>query len=162
MQKRHGARQSPFTRPVEDQYRELVASCEIDHSVPPSLEFRGRTSKRGKQRLRHFLEHNLRRYARRATNRPSNATSNLSPYLHFGHISSLEVALAVREYAAEHKLIADEFLEELIVRRELAFNFARFTAESGRRSRACRIGRRQTLAQARARPARSGLLARSV
>ncbi len=32
----------------------------------------------------------------------------------------------MREYAAEHKLIAEEFLEELIVRRELAFNFARF------------------------------------
>ena len=33
----------------------------------------------------------------------------------------------MREYAAEHKLIADEFLEQLIVRRELAFNFARFS-----------------------------------
>jgi len=33
----------------------------------------------------------------------------------------------VRDYAAEHKLMADDFLEELIVRRELAFNFARFT-----------------------------------
>jgi deoxyribodipyrimidine photo-lyase len=53
----------------------------------------------------------------------------LSPYLHFGQISALEVALAAREYASEHKLIADEFLEELIVRRELAFNFARFTPD---------------------------------
>jgi deoxyribodipyrimidine photo-lyase len=35
----------------------------------------------------------------------------------------------VRDYAAEHQLIADEFLEELIVRRELAFNFARFTPD---------------------------------
>ncbi len=58
-----------------------------------------------------------------------NATSGLSPYLHFGHISSLQVALAVQEYAREHKLMADEFLEELIVRRELAFNFARFTED---------------------------------
>jgi deoxyribodipyrimidine photo-lyase len=31
-----------------------------------------------------------------------------------------------KEYASEHKLLATEFLEELIVRRELAFNFARF------------------------------------
>ena len=44
---------------------------------------------------------------------------------------SLEVALAVKEYAAEHKLIADEILEELIVRRELAFNFARYTEKGG-------------------------------
>jgi deoxyribodipyrimidine photo-lyase len=35
------------------------------------------------------------------------------------------VALAVRQHAREHKLMAEEFLEELIVRRELAFNFWR-------------------------------------
>jgi deoxyribodipyrimidine photo-lyase len=52
----------------------------------------------------------------------------LSPYLHFGQISSLEVALAVDEHAREHKLMTGEFLEELIVRRELAFNFARYSA----------------------------------
>jgi len=79
------------------------------------------------KRLRRFLKHSLHRYAD-SSNQPSeNATSGLSPYLHFGHISSLEVALAVQNYASEHKLLPDEFLEELIVRRELAFNFARFT-----------------------------------
>ena len=74
-----------------------------------------------------FLKHNLHRYANLSNQPSENATSGLSPYLHFGHISSLEVALAVQDYANEHKLIPDEFLEELIVRRELAFNFARFT-----------------------------------
>ena len=49
---------------------------------------------------------------------PSPSTAN--------HRPSLEVALAVREYAREHKLFAGEFLEELIVRRELAFNFVRY------------------------------------
>jgi hypothetical protein len=44
--------------------------------------------------------------------------------VYFGQTSSLEVALAAREYPTKHKLIADEFLEELIVRRELVFNFA--------------------------------------
>jgi deoxyribodipyrimidine photo-lyase len=79
------------------------------------------------KRLRQFLKHSLHRYAN-SSNQPSeNATSGLSPYLHFGHISSLEVGLAVQNYAREHKLLPDEFLEELIVRRELAFNFARFT-----------------------------------
>jgi deoxyribodipyrimidine photo-lyase len=42
--------------------------------------------------------------------------------------SSLEVALAVGEHASRHKLTADEFLEESIVRRELAFNFRRHAA----------------------------------
>lgn len=105
---------------------ELVRSCEIDHSVAPSTEIRGGRDE-AECRLRHFLDHNLRRYAKLSREPAARATSGLSPYLHFGHISSLEVALAAREYAAEHKLIADEFLEELIVRRELAFNFARFS-----------------------------------
>jgi deoxyribodipyrimidine photo-lyase len=103
-----------------------IAECEIDHSVTPSTEFRG-GRKEALNRLKRFLENNLRRYARHKNEPSEHATSGLSPYLHFGHISSLEVALAVKEYAAEHKLIADEFLEELIVRRELAFNFARFS-----------------------------------
>jgi deoxyribodipyrimidine photo-lyase len=56
----------------------------------------------------------------------------MSPYLHFGQISSLEIALAVKAHAAEHKLIADTYLEELIVRRELAFNYARNVEDPGR------------------------------
>ena len=115
--------------PVTDtRIAELVASCEIDHSVAPSTEFRG-GSREAMRRLRHFLKNNLRRYASKSNQPSENATSSLSPYLHFGQISSLQVALAVREYAREHRLIPDEFLEELIVRRELAFNFARFTSK---------------------------------
>jgi len=104
----------------------LVASCAIDHGLPPSPIYHG-GSAAARMRLRQFLKRNLHRYAS-ASNQPSeNATSGLSPYLHFGHISALEVALAVQKYAIQHKLLPDEFLEELIVRRELAFNFARFT-----------------------------------
>jgi deoxyribodipyrimidine photo-lyase len=35
------------------------------------------------------------------------------------------VALAVKEHAARHHLMADGYLEELIVRRELSFNYVR-------------------------------------
>lgn len=106
----------------------LVASCEIDHSVAPSADLRG-GRKEAERRLQIFLEDNLRRYARYNREPSAHATSELSAYLHFGCISSLEIALAVRAYAEEHKLIADEFLEQLIVRRELAFNFARFSPQ---------------------------------
>jgi deoxyribodipyrimidine photo-lyase len=102
----------------------LVSVCEIDHSVKPSSAFRGGSGRAAKL-LQHFLKQNLRRYARERNEPSAHATSDMSPYLHFGHISSLQIALAAREYAKEHQLIADEFLEELIVRRELAFNFAR-------------------------------------
>ncbi len=104
----------------------LVASCEIDRHVPPSVSFEGGRLA-AERHLDFFLEDKLRRYARERNEPSRHATSGLSPYLHFGPVSSLEVALRARDYAQEHRLIADEFLEELIVRRELAFNFARFT-----------------------------------
>lgn len=103
---------------------ELVASCEIDHSVKPSSTFRG-GYENARKHLDLFLHRRLKRYADERNEPSQHATSNLSPYLHFGQISALEVALTVREYAAKHKLSSAEFLEELIVRRELGFNFAR-------------------------------------
>jgi deoxyribodipyrimidine photo-lyase len=110
---------------------EQIASCEIDHTVRPAPSIAGGRVAAKKQ-LAAFLKHGLRRYAAGHNEPSAHATSGLSPYLHFGQISALEVALAVQSYARAHKLIADEFLEQLIVRRELAFNFARFvpTADS--------------------------------
>jgi deoxyribodipyrimidine photo-lyase len=115
------------TEATEADIPALVASQAIDHGVPPSISFRGGAAAAESQ-LGHFLDHNLRRYAKSRNEPAAHATSGLSPYLHFGHISALEVALRVRDHADRHKLIADEFLEQLIVRRELAFNFARYAA----------------------------------
>ncbi|HEU0123295.1 MAG TPA: deoxyribodipyrimidine photo-lyase [Bryobacteraceae bacterium] len=103
----------------------LVAACEIDHSVKPSHTFTGGRLAAEKA-LHAFLTARLRRYAGEKNSPSNHVTSDLSPYLHFGQISALEVALAAEGYAEEHKLVAAEFLEELIVRRELAFNFTRF------------------------------------
>lgn len=114
------------TRVTSSNIAGLVAACEIDHSVQPSPVFQG-GSKEAERRLKLFLRDNLSRYANSHNEPSEQATSLLSPYLHFGHLSSLQVALAVQQYARDHKLMADEFLEQLIVRRELAFNFARFT-----------------------------------
>ena len=100
--------------------------AEIDHAAGPRAEFRGGAGAAHKQ-LGEFLRHRLRRYARDKNEPAARATSDLSPWLRSGHISSLEVALKVSQYAERHKLIADEFLEELIVRRELAYNFARYS-----------------------------------
>ena len=103
----------------------LVAGCEIDHAVAPSLTYRGGAVE-AERHLQHFLENNLRHYDKVRNEPIRHATSNLSPYLHFGHISSMQVALAATDHAADQQLDASAFLEELIVRRELAFNFARF------------------------------------
>src|SRR5262249_30560706 len=98
---------------------ELVASCEIDHTVAPSVAFRGGRLE-AERRLESFLREKLNRFAQESNQPSAHATSDLSPYLHFGCLSSLEVALAAGNRSPE-------FLEQLIVRRELAFNFARYT-----------------------------------
>jgi deoxyribodipyrimidine photo-lyase len=49
--------------------------------------------------------------------------SSLSPHLHFGQISPLARALAVRSKRSVSRESKEAFLEELIVRRELAMNF---------------------------------------
>ena len=118
------------TEVTADNIKQLVASCEIDHSVPPSTEFRG-GSVAAQKLLSGFMEHKLRHYATGRNEPSENATSHMSPYLHFGQISALDIALQVSAYAKEHKLMADEYLEELIVRRELAFNYARFVEDPG-------------------------------
>lgn len=110
--------------------KQLVASCQIDHAVAPSTEFQG-GSLVAERLLDVFLEDKLRHYATGRNEPSENATSHMSPYLHFGQISALEIALRVSAYAKEHKLIVDEYLEELIVRRELAFNYARFVEDPG-------------------------------
>jgi deoxyribodipyrimidine photo-lyase len=102
----------------------LVAECEIDHRVAPSLTYSGGYPEAARH-LQTFLERHLKSYDKERNEPSRHATSNLSPYLHFGQISSLEVALRVKDYAADHDLDSAVFLEELIVRRELAFNFAR-------------------------------------
>jgi len=116
------ARPKFHTSVSEEKIPALVQECEIDHHVQPSLCFRGGSTQARKQ-LEEFLTKNLSRYANHRNEPTAHATSNLSPYLHFGQISSLEVALQARDFANKNSLISSEFLEELIVRRELAFNF---------------------------------------
>ncbi len=75
-----------------------------------------------------FAAERLPRYAAGRNDPNAQATSNLSPYLHFGQISPLRVALAVAGSAAPLDC-REAFLEELIVRRELAENFCWFNPD---------------------------------
>lgn len=104
---------------------DLVAECEIDHSVLPSLVYAG-GSGQARARLDRFLDSGLAGYAQASRDPGRAATSSLSPYLHFGCISSLEIVRAA--LAAEGDAEStDAFLEQVVVRRELAYNFCRYT-----------------------------------
>jgi len=79
-------------------------------------------------KLKEFLDEKLDGYSVNRNDPTKDAQSELSPYLHFGHISSLEVALAVSVAKANEESKA-AFLEELIVRKELADNFCFYCAD---------------------------------
>ena len=103
---------------------ELVASCDVDHSVPPSPAFRGGT-RAGRARLAEFVRGGLRNYAddRNDPNKPD-AVSRLSPWLHFGNLSIHEILLAVRDAGPAEQYA--KFLDEALTWRELAHNFCHF------------------------------------
>lgn len=99
----------------------LLKRLKIDRSVPRVSEFTGGETE-SQRRLEQFLSQGLSGYAEKRRDPSLNAGSHLSPYLHFGQLSPLDIALRVDEYSAPNT-DKDSFLEELIVRRELSFNF---------------------------------------
>jgi deoxyribodipyrimidine photo-lyase len=102
----------------------LLRKTAVDHAVQPSRLYHGGRTEALK-RLNLFVSKRLRNYNKGRNISGEHWTSELSPYLHFGHISAMEVALAALEAEAPAECI-DAFLEELIVRRELSYNFCHF------------------------------------
>ena len=75
--------------------------------------------KEAKKTLGFFIKEKLPVYSEKRNDPNNDGCSNLSPYLHFGQISSQRIVLDIQKASIE----ADDFLEELIVRRELSDNF---------------------------------------
>ena len=76
--------------------------------------------------LREFIETKMSFYNAQHNHPEIDGQSNLSPYLHFGHVSAQRIALEVLNKSASED--REAFLEELIVRRELADNFCFYNA----------------------------------
>jgi deoxyribodipyrimidine photo-lyase len=100
----------------------LLREWPLDRSAGPVKGWGGGTAA-GMRALADFVERRLKSYTDRR-NRPEHAdgTSRLSPYLHFGHLGPRSVALAIRDSDAAVES-RDAFLEQMVVRRELALNF---------------------------------------
>jgi deoxyribodipyrimidine photo-lyase len=97
----------------------VLAGLKVDHDVGPVRRFPpGEGAAR--ERLEAFVSDGLDRYGAERGKPEAQAASGLSPYLHFGQISPVEVALAARRCASGESRAV--FLEELIVRRELSMN----------------------------------------
>jgi deoxyribodipyrimidine photo-lyase len=121
-----------------EQPARLLASLPIDHQVPP-VPTRGGTAA-ARQALRRFVTEALARYPEDHNQPEVEGTSRLSPYLHFGHISTHDVfeAVMTAEKWTTRKLApdargrregwwgvsagAEAFLDQLVTWRELGLN----------------------------------------
>lgn len=104
----------------------LLDRLGVDGSVPPVPQHFPGGAAAARARFRRFLDRSLARYAEDSNQPQTESVSGMSPYLHFGQVSPLALALEV----AASPLAADEgavaFLEQLLVRRELSLNYCWF------------------------------------
>ena len=99
----------------------------LDRSIRPVDSFTGGTHAALK-RLKAFVNLELKDYETTRNHPEVKGTSRLSPYLHFGNIGPLTIALAVKKAVADGKATAaagEKYLDELIGWRELAVLFVR-------------------------------------
>jgi deoxyribodipyrimidine photo-lyase len=104
-----------------------IGKLKIDRSVKRSPRFIG-GQEQARKLLRRFLDEDLAGFATVRNEPATQRTSLMAGYLHYGHISPVELALAVKNSKDAPKSDRDVYLEELIVRRELSMNFCQFQA----------------------------------
>jgi len=105
----------------------LLNDLRINRGASAAGAFRGGASQ-AKALLEDFAANKLHSYAERRNEPSEDYLSHMSPYLHFGHISPLAIALRVRQAKGVSQANKDAYLEELIVRRELSMNFCTYNA----------------------------------
>ncbi len=118
-------KKAPVSYPVN---QDLTAGfTKLDRAVKPVDSFCGGT-RAAQKRLGEFVELELAGYETNRNHPEVKGTSRLSPYLHFGHIGPLTIALAVEKAVREGRVstsVRDRFLDQLIGWRELAVLFVR-------------------------------------
>ena len=99
----------------------LVGTLKADQGVRPVRRFKGGAAQ-AEATMTHYLDAGFKDYATVRGRPEAGAASHMSPYLHYGQISPVAIALRVRAAATGGEDDKAAHLEELIVRRELAMN----------------------------------------
>ena len=108
---------------VESDWKRAEASIEAEFVADAKWLVPGEAAARAV--LDDFLGRKLSRYDEDRNDPTRDGQSNLSPYLHFGQISAQRAALQALSGPTD----ASAFLEELVVRRELADNFCYYNPQ---------------------------------
>lgn len=102
-----------------DDLKKSVEQLSIDKTVMPSPFFKGGESN-ADALLDKFINEKINRFGTLKNNPSLDYLSHMSPYLHFGQISPLYIALKLKAKAPSEAYRV--YIEELIVKRELAIN----------------------------------------
>jgi deoxyribodipyrimidine photo-lyase len=107
----------------------VTDTLDLDRSVPPvSALFQGGTSE-AERILDAFIDEHLDGYDGNRNQIQGQAVSHMSKYLHFGQISPVWLAQQIQDGAGPDADV-DSYIEELIVRRELAVNHVHFRPDT--------------------------------
>ncbi len=98
---------------------DLLSSLNLGNTVKPSESFHGGTTI-AKKTLNTFVRDKLPKYSELKNDPGKDYLSSMSPYLHFGQVSPIYI---VRKINTQDTEATDDYIEELIVRRELSRNF---------------------------------------
>lgn len=109
-----------------DNIEAVLEKMKLDHGVRPVTGFFKGGASRARQVFKSFLHRRLDNYVANRNQPQTDDISHMSPYLHFDQISPLYLALQINHVDSRLQAAKDSFLEELIVRRELAMNFANY------------------------------------
>lgn len=104
---------------------DLLHQLGPDTSVAPTPCYRGGYSEAMKL-LKEFIIDKLDLYEKYHNHPDKDYESHLSPYLHFGQISVLEICQTLKEYVSPGLSC---FLEELVIRRDLSMNFVYYNPQ---------------------------------
>lgn len=104
-----------------------LASLEIDRTVLP-VTWLQPGSRAALDTLKSFMDVRLKDYATKRNDPNNNNLSNLSPYIHFGQISVQGLVIILKK-SKQFCGSADSFIEEAIVRSELADNFCYYNSK---------------------------------
>ncbi len=100
---------------------EVVDKLDLEDVEPVDQHIGGTST--ALERLDTFIDAKLHDYPERSKDPTEDGLSGLSPYLHFGQISPVQIALKVKSSGSPG---SEDFLEELVVRRELSMNFVNY------------------------------------
>ena len=107
----------------------VLEGLDLDRSVPAVAPYLAGGTSAAKTHLARFIRYHLQRYAENSNQPQTDDISYMSPYLHFGQISPVFVALEIMRTKHAQPSAKDAYIEELVVRRELAMNFVTYTPD---------------------------------